>query len=143
MTADEYEDSIWELSTVLDSWWEQGGFRGRPHWLLSQDNDSAHTRAQLDARGIWAEAKLFKVPALSPDMHKVVEHVHAYLSQAMMSWRFAMWPQRPSLEQCMTKLVELFFTYQPASIQADVDSLPATYQSIIANGGMNASPPHR
>jgi hypothetical protein len=44
-----------------------------------------------------------------------------------------MWPQKPNLQQCLVKLEELFTAVQPASIQADVDSLIATYEAVIDN----------
>lgn len=136
MTAEEYEDCIWDLKLTLDDWWAQAGYRLRPRWLLSMDNDTAHKRARLDERCIWDRRMKYSLPPLSPDMHKVVEHVHAFLVQAMQAWRQTLWPHKPSEQQCKEKLVQLFYSYQPASIQADVDSLPDTYQAIIDNAGM-------
>jgi hypothetical protein len=143
MTADEYEDCILDLSYILETVSTALGHNNRAPWRLSQDNSTAHTTAQLEQLGYWRAGYLLSLPALSPDMHKVVEHVHAYLTQAMTDWRYACWPRRPSLEECKAKLVELFFAYPVASVQADIESLPATYQAIIASGGMYAPPPLR
>lgn len=132
-----------DLSYTLDNWSDVLNLRTRPRWLLSQDNSTAHTSADLVGLRIWPADRILSLPALSPDMHKVVEHVHAWLTQQMTDWRYAEWPRRPSLEECKSKLVELFFSYKAGSIQADVNSLPATYQAIIDSDGMYAPPPLR
>lgn len=140
MTADEYEDCIWDLNLNLDTISERLGLQRHPPWLLSQDNSTAHTKAELASLGIWPAGRLLSLPALSPDMHKVVEHVHAYLTQAMTAWRYARWNNKPNDKECIAKLVELFFAYPAASVQADINSLPATYQAIINSGGLYAPP---
>jgi hypothetical protein len=38
----------------------------------------------------------------------------------------SLWPEKPNLQQCKVKLEELLFAIQPASIQADADSMPGT-----------------
>jgi hypothetical protein len=43
----------------------------------------------------------------------------------------------------MEKLEELFTAVQPASIQADVNSLIDTYEAVIDNAGLYAPPPLR
>lgn len=147
MTADEYEDSIEELVEKLQHQWElyardHPGAQ-KPIWLLSADNDSAHTRARLDAQGIWSKDHRFDLCALSPDLHKVVEHVHAYLDQALQAWRRSLWPEKPTDVQCKEKLEQLFYAIKARSIADDVDSLPATYQAVIDNAGLYAPPPLR
>lgn len=146
MTAREFEDCIRDLKLRLSQLWDK--YRSNtedkePTWLLSIDNDSAHTRAKLHELEIWLNSDRFEQSPLSPDLHKVVEHVHAYLCAAMLAWRRSMWPQKPNLQQCKAKLEELFYAVQPASIQADVDTLPYTYQAVIDNAGLYAPPPLR
>lgn len=146
MAADEYEDDIQDLRERLHQAWQlytQNSPEEEPIWLLSSDNDSAHTRARLNELGIWSDDDRFDLCALSPDLHKVVEHVHAYLSQALQAWRRSLWPQKPTKDECMSKLEELFYSVQLASIQADVDSLPYTYQAVIDNAGLYAPAPLR
>jgi hypothetical protein len=146
MTADEYEDCIRDLRQRLHQAWQLYTVNSpeeEPIWLLSSDNDSAHTRAKLGERGIWSDDHRFDLCALSPDLHKVVEHVHAYLSQALQAWRRSLWPEKPTPEECKDKLQQLFYAIQPASIQADVDSLPYTYQAVIENAGLYAPAPFR
>lgn len=146
MTADEYEDCIRDLRERLHELWQaytQQNPGEEPIWLLSSDNDSAHARAKLDEHGIWSKDHRFALCPLSPDLHKVVEHVHAYLSQALQAWRRSLWPGKPTPQQCQDKLEQLFYDVQPASIQADVDSLPYTYQAVIDNAGLYAPFPFR
>lgn len=85
----------------------------------------------------------FDLCALSPDLHKVVEHVHAYLDQALQAWRRSLWPEKPTDVQCKEKLEQLFYAIKARSIADDVDSLPATYQAVIDNAGLYAPPPLR
>lgn len=143
MTTDEYEDSILELSYYMDTASE---FLPKPldkHWLLSMDNDSAHAAADLAGLGIWPAEHRFPLPALSPDMHKVVEHVHGVLCAKMQKWRRTFWPGKPSNQAVIDQLTKLFFDYDPVSIQNDIDSLPATYQAIIDAAGMYPTKPFR
>lgn len=143
MTADEYEDSIWELACYLEQVGPVLGLPRDKHWLLSMDNDSAHTAAKLAGLGIWPAHLRFTLPALSPDMHKAVEHVHGWLGGKMQRWRRSFFPHKPANQECLDKLTELFFSYSPAAIQADIDSLPETYQAIIDAAGMYPSKPFR
>jgi hypothetical protein len=147
MTGDEYEDCMREFREKLHQEWvkyaRQHPGAQEPIWLLSDDNDSAHTRARLDALGIWSKDHRFDLSALSPDLHKVVEHVHAYLDRAMQAWRRSLWPEKPSDEQCKEKLQQLFYAIPAKSIADDVDSLPATYQAVIDNAGLYAPAPLR
>ena len=136
MTAEEFEDCIWDLKLTLDDIWEKTGDGSQPHWLLSIDSDSAHTRARLQERGIWAGERLFPLAFLSPDMHKVVEHVHAWLTKKMHAWLRSRAADKPTPRQCMMQCKEFFSQYPRASIQADVDSMQATYAAIQQQAGM-------
>lgn len=97
----------------------------------------------MDAQGIWSKDHRFDLCALSPDLHKVVEHVHAYLDQALQAWRRSLWPEKPTDVQCKEKLEQLFYAIKARSIADDVDSLPATYQAVIDDAGLYAPPPLR
>ena len=143
MTADEYEDDIWELACFLKELRQVAGLRRTDRWLLSMDNDSAHAAANLAGLNIWPANARFTCPPLSPDIHKAVEHVHGYLGGAMHSWRRHMLPNKPSHADCMKHLEELFMSYPPAAIQADIESLPETYQAIIDAAGMYPPKPYR
>lgn len=143
MTADEFEDKMWELACVVEELKDVAGFGRSDHWKLSIDNDKSHAAARLDALGIWPKQFRVELAPLSPDAHKAVEHVHANLLSKHNSWRRSFWPEKPSPEQCITKLQELFQSYPVWSIQADIDSLPETYQAIIDAGGMYPTPDKR
>lgn len=136
MTADEFEDIMWEIAEILDDHKEAVGLQRTEHWQLSMDNDSSHTAADLVGLNIWQRENIQELPALSPDCHKVVEHIHGWIGQKHHAWRRSLAPAKPSPKQCMDKLVELFYSYPVSAIQSNVESLPETYRAIIHAAGM-------
>lgn len=136
MTADEFEDTMWELRCFMDQLGEMAGLGRNDHWKLSIDNDKVHTAARLDALYIWPKDFRVELTPLSPDAHKAVEHVHANPLAKHNSWRRSLWPAKPRPKECVAKLQALFEHYPVWSIQADIDSLPETYQAIIHEADM-------
>ena len=70
----------------------------------------------------------------SPDIHKVIEHVHSNLQQ-----QFSMVLREDATinppQQYVSLLLKLFHELQQASIKRDVKSLKGTLQAIIDIGG--------
>jgi hypothetical protein len=136
MTSDEFEDCMWDLRQFMDQLSDEVELKRHEHWLLSIDSDAAHTGADLDGRGIWPKDHRLYLPPLSPDMHKVVEHVHGNLTRQHTHWRRSLFPNKPTPQQCIDKMEELFYKYPVDAIQKDVDSLLKTYDAIEHAAGM-------
>jgi len=104
-------------------------------WLYSWDNDKVHQGADLTKVGFTA-ADRFELPELSSDMHKVVEHVHAWLQRKMQQWLEEQDGQKVTVQQCKAELTRLFEQeLTTESIKQDVASLTATYQAVIDHRG--------
>lgn len=136
ITSAEFTEIMQKLMEILNSRDSKKKLRVGESWKVSYDNDKVHTGADLRQAGIEAEDR-FPLPACSSDMHKVVEHVHGWLTAKMQKWLEKQDDVRLTAEQCKEKLERLFFKYCTAeSISADVATLKATYQAIIdAQGG--------
>jgi uncharacterized protein YydD (DUF2326 family) len=104
-------------------------------WLYSWDNDKVHQGAKLENMCMEQEER-FELPELSSDMHKVVEHVHAWLQARMQQWLEDKDEEKLTVEQCTAELVRLFEQeLQQESIKKDVKSLKATYKAVIERRG--------
>lgn len=104
-------------------------------WLYSWDNDKVHQGAKLENIGMQQEER-FELPELSSDMHKVVEHVHAWLQARMQKWLEDKDEEKLTVDECTTELVRLFeHELKEESIQKDVKSLKATYKAVIDHRG--------
>lgn len=119
-----------EKSENMD-WLEQG-----EQWYYSWDNDKVHKGADLTEVGI-EEGDRFYLPELSSDMHKVVEHIHAWLQGEMSKWLCQQDKQSLTVGQCKDELKRLFHNVlQTESIQRDVETLKETYEAVVlADGG--------
>lgn len=143
MTAMEFKDVIAELRQLLYSRSNKKHLHLGQKWQLSIDNDSAHGAANLGSSGVWPDAERWYQPALSPDLNKVAEHVHAFITPRMHQWHISRRDNLPSVEECKSKLRELFLSYTKESIARDVQSMPATYQAVIDAGGLYVPKPYR
>lgn len=124
-----------DLKAVMDTPEKTALLRRNEQWRYSWDNDKIHKGANLEDVGIEEEDR-FPLPELSSDMHKVVEHVHAWLDAQMQKWLEEKEGEKLTGQQCMNELVRLFeHGYPLESIQKDVKSLKATYQAIVAAEG--------
>lgn len=107
--------------------------------IYSLDNDSAHKKALplLEEAGVLNSSNRAPLPALSPDMHKVVEHTHALLMHHFNEMLETVDDSPRSVEFYIEKLREIFFREVTAEIiTKDTRSLRATYKAIkAANGG--------
>lgn len=105
------------------------------HWLYSWDNDKIHKGADMSKMGIKPEHR-FDLPELSSDMHKTVEHVHAWLDHHMQLWLQKQNRKELIIDACKQQLQHLFYNVlKKESIQRDVESLVETYEAIVLAGG--------
>lgn len=71
----------------------------------------------------------FPLPAYSPDMHKVFQHVHAILTNQLQDL-IASKRGQGSVKYWRGQLKKLFWGLKPKSVQKDIESLPATFLHI-------------
>lgn len=112
--------------------------------LYSYDNTNIHEAAWQFFGGM--DILRYPLPPYSPDMHKVIEHVHAIICTALRSWITHEEEHAPGEvvhgTLYMDKLTEIFNEkIQPSSIKKDCMSLVATYRAIIHSDG--SYPPKR
>lgn len=90
-----------------------------PIWSFDNPNIRGGLSALsvLEATG-WTEADLFPLPARSSDIHKVIEHTHARLSEAFHKWYYND-RRLHSLRRYKVVYEEFFYT-DPAVASADV-----------------------
>lgn len=118
---------------VFDLGGDDSGQRGPP--LISYDNDKIHLGA--DVQRVLGFARV-PLPAHSHDMHKVIEHVHAYLKQAFKRALMALSPTAPRMqpEAYRSMLEEVFAKVVTAdAVGKDVKSLRETYKRIVVLQG--------
>jgi len=136
LTAAEFREIIKDMKAVLCQRSNRKKLKDGEHWILSIDNDSRHHAARLHTHGVWLNKDRLDLPPLSPDMNKVVEHVHAWLTKKMRSWLRSRAGNKPTPHEAMKQCKEFFSQYPMESIQADVDSVKATYAAIQQQAGM-------
>lgn len=131
----EFAEIMGHIKATMDMPQMQQKLRFRESWSYSWDNDRVHKGADLSTVGITADLR-FELPELSSDMHKVVEHVHAWLQSRMQKWLGEHEGSPLTATQCKEKLMQLFMEeLSISSIQKDVRSLKATYQAVIDHAG--------
>lgn len=131
----EFEDIMGQVKATMDSPKNAQLLQRKEQWLYSWDNDKVHKGADLTKVGIKAEDR-FELPELSSDMHKVVEHVHAWLQLRMQQWLEDKDDEKVTVQQCKAELQRLFeHELTTESIKEDVATLKATYQAVIRHGG--------
>jgi hypothetical protein len=131
----EFEHMMKELKQHMESPDVKKLLRRGERWRYSWDNDKVHQGADIAKMGIEQEER-FELPELSSDMHKVVEHVHAWLQARMWVWLEEKDEEKLTVQQCMAELIRLFEQeLQLKSIQDDVKSLKATYKAVIERRG--------
>lgn len=111
----------------------------RPYFSL--DNVPTHLKAIKDQQWASTVPAVFddevSPPPNSPDLHKVIEHVHANTCSAFKEWvLLRSHTPRPSIEAYFDKLKQIFYaTITPKMIQDDVLSLKGTFQEVCKLGG--------
>ena len=132
----EFNNILTELKNVLSNRRQEAGLHHYEQYILCLDHATAHSQAaQILGHG-W---QLLPHPAHSPDCNKPIEHVHGQLDAKMKSWLVELRQQQPNAhptpQQCKDQLRAFFNSLTPASINADVATLPATWQAIVNNDG--------
>lgn len=135
-TTQEFNVFLRELLVLLESKKIELGMRRNDKFHLVLDNATVHAEAAAVAGN---KADLWPQPPHSPDCNKPIEHVHGRLDAHMHHWLRQQRVNNPggriTVEHCKAEL-QLGFSSIPAScIKADVESLPATWEAIIANHG--------
>jgi hypothetical protein len=139
----EFEYMMNQLKLHMESPDMKKLLRRNERWRYSWDNDKVHQGASIENMGIEQEER-FELPELSSDMHKVVEHVHAWLQARMQVWLEDKDEEKITVEQCMAELIRLFEQeLKLQSIQNDVKSLKATYKAVIESRGGYITAAHR
>lgn len=130
--AAEFADVIKVLALEAERRLRAAGVRGAP--IMSFDNASIHT-AQRSEPLLPAGTTQHKLPARSPDLHKVIEHVFGRLKPAVAAAVFdATWKKdvpelsaaqlRPLIEGCLRDKTTA------AQIAADCESLKTTLEIV-------------
>lgn len=111
------------------------GERVTPVYFYDRPNLHKHAEPALVAQGINASM----LSHYSPDMNKPIEHVFAVLQSQMQIYVREVRSVQ-TVDKYQTHLQGLFRNLQRDSIKKDVESLHATYQSILdANGDWAAA----
>lgn len=111
-------------------------FKTYKHCMFSYDNPKIHTGAwaMLKAMGINEDWKVPLSP-YSPDLHRVIEHLHGIAEAAFKRWMYEH-PQTHSLQKYKTEFKRIFAECcKPESIAADVQGLPELYKWVAAHKG--------
>lgn len=131
-SAEDFAAIIRVLALQAERRLSAAGVRGKP--IMSFDNASIHT-AHTPQPLLPAGIKQHPLPARSPDLHKVIEHVFGRTKPAVASSVFdAAWRRdiselsaaqcRPLIEHCLREATT------PAAIAADCESLKTTLQIV-------------
>ena len=143
LTSMEFTEIMGKLKAASETPEHQAKLKRGERWLFSWDNDRVHTGADLEQVGITAEDR-FPLPALSSDMHKVVENVHGWLAQQMQKWLEGKEDEELDVEECKKVLEGLFYDqYKREWIQKNVSSLKETYEAIVLADGGYPTAKHR
>jgi hypothetical protein len=135
ITSAEFTEVMKYIKSAVEASVNSRKLKRGEKWLYSYDNDKVHVGADLTKVGIMPASR-FELPACSSDMHKAVEHIHAWLEMKMQQWLEDMEESSLNAEQCKRQLQKFFCEdLQQSSIAADVASLKDTYRAIIAAGG--------
>jgi hypothetical protein len=111
--------------------------------IISLDNASIHVKAkQLAKKGVprlfpGKSVKFWELPAYSPDIHKVIEHVHGTVYNAFKK-QLIECDSRPETWEPFFGMVKAAFLEHvtTASVRGDIASLQETLKQIVeAKGG--------
>lgn len=132
----EFNDILSELVGVLQAKKVEAGLRRTEGFILCIDHASEHAEA---AHALPAGWQLLPHPPHSPDCNKPIEHVHARLDDLMhkwlVEWRRLHTGGNPTPAECKAQCLAYFNAIPTASLEADIASLPSTWQEIIRVGG--------
>lgn len=117
------------------------GLGCREHFIICLDHATVHNEAATLLPPGW---QLLPHPPHSPECNKPVEHVHGQMDEKMHSW-LVDWRQlrgdvNPTPQECQDQCVAFFTALPTSRIAADIRTLPATWDAIIAAGGDYIAP---
>ena len=125
-TRTEFKDVMRQFKKRAEDINEEHGL-GDP--VYSFDNAPIHDMTLLEEIGIHGSDRA-PLPARSPDMHKVIEHVFGTLEGAMQR-ELHINPKLSSAKQYKAVLERLFWSVITAeSVRKDISSLKGTYDAI-------------
>ena len=103
--------------------------------VYSFDNPSIHQQAleQLEALGITQGDRAI-LPEYSPDIHKVIEHVHSIFQREFRK-QLREDASIVTFQQYHQLVEDVFYGLSQSSIKKDVKSLSSTFDEIIRLGG--------
>lgn len=131
-TSDEFFKHIKKIDAKADRDWarlpNKSEWHGSSRLVYSFDNPKIHEAALPKIEELGLERQ--SLPTYSPDMHKVIEHVHGWIG-AEFKKRLLQDATINTPVKYAKLLEEIFFNITAAQIAKDVASLPATYQEII------------
>lgn len=111
---------------------------GEDGWLLSMDNEKIHGTGwkQIKQELNLDESKRLPLPAKSPDMHKVIEHVMAIIKSEFRK-ELGRLPNERLTAQGYCDLLKNIFDNKitKTGVMRDVESLVDTYKAIVARKG--------
>ena len=132
----EANDIVKELLAVLSEKKAELGMKRNEKFWICLDKATVHNEV---VQVVGTKANLWPQPPHSPDFNKPIEHVHAQVDAAVHAWLLESRQSQPShkvtVEQSKAKVEEAFYNIPTSSIKADVESLPSTWEAIIANHG--------
>lgn len=132
----EADDIVKRLLHVLSERKIEAGLRRNDKWYICFDHASVHNNV---ASLLGRNAELWPQPAHSPDFNKPIEHVHSQVDAAVKGWLKQQRQQNPQHRitpaESMQQVEDAFYRISTTSIKADIESLPNTWQAVVANGG--------
>jgi hypothetical protein len=141
ITIEEFEVIFQALLDELQGREAEAGLSRNEHFIICYDNATAHKTAHNRLPPGWER---LPQPAHSPECNKPIEHVHGQMDQQMHSW-LAQWrldhgDEQPTPTLCKDMCKEIFLGLSAESISRDVDTLPLTWQAVVAAGGDHIPP---
>ena len=148
-TAEEFRDVMQVIKTKMERIARRYPASFPDGVLYSFDNPPIHTSADLTSIGI-EDVHRVRLPARSPDFHKVVEHALGNLKREFTNRLRKEQPKTPKeYQQLLVKVFEYGNAVTEDGIRADVDSLEALYKIVAkppsqgGTAGDSAPPEHR
>jgi hypothetical protein len=136
ITQQEADHIVSKLLQALSAAKAQHGFKRTDRFYICYDHASVHNNI---AAVLGNRAHIWPQPPHSPDCNKPIEHAHAQVDDGMKRWLRQRRAERPrrviAVDEAMAECTRRFKGVSQASIAADVASLPATWQAIVANHG--------
>jgi hypothetical protein len=114
----------------------EAGLAADETFIIVLDNGPVHTHAEAIC---GVDMEVLPHPAHSPDCNKPVEHTHSFVDMMMKDW-LVQWREQhpagnPTVAQCKHECEQVFRSITAESIEADIMSLPETWQAIVDRQG--------